>query len=111
REPEVQKLLSTPGSMLYEHRILPYGVSMEMSSLFIWEHVNPFIKQLTGGRAYVSRVESREHQRNSAFIEVDEACASSQARRYRSLNVSALPLRKVWDFRKPERVLLDINGR
>lgn len=51
-------------------RVLPYGVSMEMSSLFIWEQVNPFIHKISNGRAWISKIECREHDSNSAFLDV-----------------------------------------
>jgi hypothetical protein len=54
---------------------------MEMSSVFIWEQVNPWIYEITDGRAYVSRVECREHEKNSAFIEVEEKIARKQAKK------------------------------
>lgn len=65
-------------------RVLPYGVSMEMSSLFIWENVNPYIYHSSGGRVYLEKVECKEHERNSAFIEVDEKTAVNQASMYKS---------------------------
>lgn len=73
-----------PGQILGTLRVLPYGVSMEMSSLFIWEMVNPYIYHTSGGRVYIEKVESREHERNSAFIEVDKDTAVCQAEKYKS---------------------------
>jgi len=72
------------GQLLGEMRILPYGVSMEMSSLFAWEYINPYIYHTTGGRVYLEKIEFREHEKNSAFLEVDEETAKKQAERYRS---------------------------
>lgn len=64
-----------PGGLFAKLRVLPHGVSMEMSSLFIWENVSSYITHVTKGRCYVSRVECREHECNSAFITVDRATA------------------------------------
>lgn len=64
-----------PGGLFAKLRILPYGVSMEMSSLFIWELVSPYITHVTNGRCYVSRVECREHECNSAYVTADRESA------------------------------------
>jgi 6-pyruvoyl-tetrahydropterin synthase len=64
-----------PGGLFAKLRVLPCGVSMEMSSLFIWENVSTYITHVTQGRCYVSRVECREHECNSAFITVDRDTA------------------------------------
>jgi hypothetical protein len=42
--------------------------------------VNPFIYDLTEGRVYVSKVECREHEKNSAFIEVGKKTAHKQGK-------------------------------
>jgi 6-pyruvoyl-tetrahydropterin synthase len=67
--------MTKPGGLFSKLRILPCGVSMEMSSLFIWEFISPYITHVTNGRCYVSRVESREHECNSAYITVDRETA------------------------------------
>lgn len=114
--PEIQS------SLLATLRILPYGVSMEMSSLFIWEHVNPYIKFVTNGRAYVSRVESIEHERNSAFIEMDQDTAWSQARHHfanwKQAHIKKveyedflLPKKETWYWENPRDAINRINGR
>lgn len=100
--------LIAPGGILGTLRILPYGVSMEMSSLFIWEHVNPYIMAITGSRCYVSRVESIEHARNAAFIEVDKETARKQAHNYGKGQWPPevlLPKKAKWDWQPPRQVL------
>ena len=82
-------------------RIMPYGVSMEMSSIFIWEQVNPFIYAMTDGRACISRVECREHEKNSAFIEIDIDKALKQGKNADSY----MNMQKEWKFVKPSNVL------
>ena len=79
-DPRLEKIYEAHVNGLVDLRVLPYGVSMEMSSVFIWEQVNPWIYEITDGRAYVSRVECREHEKNSAFIEIDESIARMQAK-------------------------------
>ena len=92
-------------------RVLPYGVSMEMSSLFIWEHVNPYIVDLSEGRVYVSRVQSIEHERNTAFVTSDAMTAKTQARTYMQTHGQTfLPQKPGWNYVKPIRKLNDINS-
>ena len=42
-DPRMEDALKAPDAGLVDLRVMPYGVSMEMSSIFIWEQVNPFI--------------------------------------------------------------------
>jgi len=77
-DPRLEQIYQAHIDGLVDLRVLPYGVSMEMSALFIWEQVNPFIYELTDGRVYVSKVECREHDKNSALIEVEQSVALEQ---------------------------------
>ena len=99
-----------PGGILSSLRALPYGVSMEMSSLFIWEHVNPFIYHQTGGRVWVEKIESREHEKNSAFLEVDEETAKRQAQQFKS-DAEFMKVDFIHDFEKPHNALKRIQGK
>jgi len=94
-----------PAGLLATLRVLPYGVSMEMSSLFVWEQVNPFIYNLTDGRCYVSKVECVEHDRNSAFVTVDRETATNQARK------APFWLAQIrdWSYVEPETAINEIN--
>lgn len=107
---QITEELTAPGGILGTLRILPYGVSMEMSSLFIWEHVNPYIYQSTGGRVYIEKIELKEHERNSGYLEVDEATAKAQAQRYLSSTVGILPKVSCHDFEAPRAALRRLNG-
>jgi len=80
-------------------RVLPSGVSMEMSSLFIWEWVNHYIYQTTNGRCFVERVRVYEHERNDAMCEVDEVTAKTDAQN--KMNKHALPIRPKWEWEAP----------
>lgn len=100
-DPRKNELIRVSDSMqppMFRYRVLPYGVSMEMSSLFIWEQVNPYILALTSDRCYVERVEVIEHDSNSGFIEVTEDDARRQAR---SIN-GYLQMKPIWDEVKPK---------
>ena len=90
-------------------RVLPYGVSMEMSSLFIWEHVNAYIYQSTSGRCYVERVRVYEHERNDAMCEADEATAKADAQRKISSG-NLLPLQPEWQWETPISALQRIHN-
>lgn len=96
--------LTAPGGLLGTVRILPSGVSMEMSSLFIWEWVNHYIYKITDGRCYVESVRVYEHDRNDAFIEVSEDTAKQDAQRKMSLN-QTLPMQSRWEWESPKEAL------
>lgn len=88
------------GGLLGTLRVLPSGVSMEMSSLFIWEHVNAYIYRTTSGRCYVEQVRVYEHERNDAMCCVDEETAKADAQRKMSSG-DLLPLKPRWEWEAP----------
>ena len=94
-----------PGGILGTLRVLPYGVSMEMSALFVWEYVNEFVFHTTGGRCYVEKVQMFEHDRNSGIVEVDEATARKDARRKISSSTGLLPKASAWIEEPPHDAL------
>lgn len=97
-----------PGGILSTIRVLPYGVSMEMSSLFIWEHVNPFIMDKTKGRVWLTRVEVKEHEKNSGFIIASqEDCINNYND---NLFEITLPKTALWDYVAPKDMLNAINN-
>lgn len=106
---DVPDMMMQPGGILGTYRVLPYGVSMEMSSLFVWEHVNPYIYKTTGGRVYVSRVEVKEHERNSGFLLADKQLATEQAQSYSVfMGDTSLPKRQVWPYINPNQALATV---
>ncbi len=96
--------LTAPGGILGTLRILPSGVSMEMSSVFIWEHVNHYIYKVTNGRCYVERVRVYEHDRNDAMCEVDETTAKADAQR-KMMSGETLPMKPRWDWEAPKAAM------
>lgn len=46
------------------------NVGMEGTSQFVWQWVNQFLKEKTDGRVCCFKVETREHEKNSAFVEM-----------------------------------------
>jgi len=101
--------LTVPGGLLGTLRVLPSGVSMEMSSLFIWEHVNHYIYKLTQGRCYVERVRVYEHDRNDAMVEVDEDTARKDAQR-KMPSGEVLPMKSRWDWEAPRSAIERLKG-
>jgi len=98
------------GGLLGTLRVLPSGVSMEMSSLFIWEHVNAFIYHITKSRCYVERVRVYEHERNDAMVEVDETTARASAQD-KQAELQLLPLKPRWHWESPQAAIERLNGR
>jgi len=104
RKDAILEFNKTMQPQMFQARVLPYGVSMEMSSLFIFEQVNPYIYQTTGGRCYIEKVECIEHDSNAAYLEVDETTAKKQAQ-------LAIPsgefmvMKPEWDWVEPQQAL------
>lgn len=74
-DPRLSKVLAFNESLdvpVYNVRVLPTGVSMEQSALFLALHLNPFIIHTTNGRCWISRIEVRENTKNSGIIEMDK---------------------------------------
>jgi len=82
---------------------------MEMSSLFIWEHVNAYIFSITEGRCWVERVRVYEHERNDAMCEVDYATARLDAVR-KKYHGDLLPLKPEWDWETPWQAMQRISN-
>lgn len=51
-------------------RVLPYGVSMEMCSLHLYENIARYVWEQSDGRCFVTRIEFREHEKNSGELEL-----------------------------------------
>lgn len=101
-DPRMDDIQAASDAGLVDLRILPYGVSMEMSSLFIWEQVNPFIHKITDGRCWVSRVECCEHDANSGIFEADQSLGLLQGQK----NVDqCLVMKPVWKWVAPKHCL------
>lgn len=110
-DPRLEQLtpeLTEPGGILGTLRTLPSGVSMEMSSAFIWEHVNYYIYKVTSGRCYVERVRMYEHNRNDAMCIADEETAKADAQR-KMMSEDVLPLKQHWDYEAPKEMMARLN--
>lgn len=94
--------LTAPGGILGTVRVLPSGVSMEMSSLFVWEYVNHYIYKITQGRCYVSKVQIFEHDRNSGILEADRSTAAANAQSKLKIDAPVLPMEQFWELENPK---------
>lgn len=112
-DPRLEQLRSSDhveqNGLLGTLRVLPYGVSMEMSSMFIWEHVNAYIYQHTSGRCWVERVRVYEHDRNDAMCEVDRDTAKLDAQR-KIPRGDLLPMKHAWDWETPWEAMQRLNN-
>ena len=107
---DIPDTMKQPGSLLGTLRVLPSGVSMEMTSMFIWEHVNYYIYNVTCGRCYVEKVRVYEHDRNDAWCEVDEETAKADARHKVSQSAEVLPKKPEWQWEDPHGTIARLNG-
>jgi 6-pyruvoyl-tetrahydropterin synthase len=107
---EIPPVLTEPGNLFGTLRVLPSGVSMEMSSVFAWEWINHYVYKITNGRCYVERVRIYEHERNDAMCEVDEETAKRDATRKNVAGLEALPEQRYWDWESPADLLERLNG-
>lgn len=105
-DPRMDDILETSARGLVDLRVLPYGVSMEMTALFIWIQVNPFINKTTNGRCYISRVECREHDSNSAFFISTKDTAFKQA----ETSIEMMVQKPIWKEVKPHHIIQYINN-
>jgi|SRR5690606_26085365 len=104
--------MTEQGGIIGTLRILPHGVSMEMSSIFVWEHVNAYIYKTSGGRVIVERIEIKEHERNSGMFETTYESAVNHAKRYLEYfdSFGTLPTHRYWDWESPYDALGRIKG-
>jgi len=106
---DIPDVLLKEGGLLGTIRILPSGVSMEMSSLFIWEHVNAYVYEVTHGRCYVERVEVFEHDRNAGQVIVDRDTARNDAQRKVTFG-QLLPCQARWEWEAPVDAVARLKG-
>jgi len=106
---DIPHTMTDTGGLLGTLRVLPSGVSMEMSSLFIWEHVNHYIYKITNGRCYVERVRVYEHDRNDAMVEVDETTAKADAQ-WKMPSGEVLPMKSRWEYEAPLDAIERLQG-
>ena len=65
-DPELENFQKMDKAGVIQLRVLP-NVGMEGSAKFVYEKVNKMISDMTQGRAWVTKVECRENEKNSAI--------------------------------------------
>ena len=98
-DPRMEAAMAADKAGIVDLRILPYGVSMEMSSIFVWENVNPFIYKITDGRACITKIEFREHQKNAGQVVIDYAKSMANAKL--ANDMPQLVMESEWKFEEP----------
>lgn len=92
----------------YNLRVLPSGVSMEQSCLFIALFVNPFILDATNGRCWVSRIEVRENDKNSGILELSKEDALKIKQYFDSNIQEHLSRKEIYDYISPKDLIQQI---
>lgn len=65
-DPELENFQKMDKAGVIQLRVLP-NVGMEGSAKFVYEEVNKMVSDMTQGRAWVTKVECRENEKNSAI--------------------------------------------
>lgn len=105
--------LYNSGGLLATLRILPYGVSMEMTAVFLWERITSYITHITEGRCYVSKLQVFEHERNTGFVTADRTVAMKTYNAAVGLGLDLSKLEKTpyfSEFISPQKRLSEINS-
>ena len=71
-DPYLEKFKELDKEGVLQLRVLP-NAGMEGTAQFVYDNVNKMIHDMTQGRAWVTKVEVRENEKNSAYLEADEA--------------------------------------
>lgn len=108
RKDDIIKFNNTQTPLMFQIRVLPYGVSMEMSALFIWTQLNPYIYKITDGRCYVEKVECIEHDSNAAFVEFSEIVALKHAEN--TPEDQLLVMKPEWQWTSPNIAVAALNA-
>jgi len=67
-DPMMERFKELDGLGVIQMRVLP-NAGMEGTASFVYNHVNELVKNITNNRVWVSKVEVRENENNSAFFE------------------------------------------
>lgn len=90
---------------IYNMRILPSGVSMEQTSIFVSAVVNQYLLKETQGRCFVSKLEVRENDKNSAFLEMSRSDAEKLSRYQNSISKECFPLLTRYEYISPKDLI------
>lgn len=107
-DPRMDAILAARDSgIIGTARILPYGVSMEMSALFLFEQANRYVYEQSGGRCAIVDIEFREHSGNAGQLKIDFDKSFALASAFAG---PQLVEDSTWAFELPELAVLRILG-
>ena len=67
-DPYLEEFVRLDKEGVIQLRVLP-NAGMEGTAKFVYEHVNKMVQKSTDNRVWVTKVEVRENEKNSAFFE------------------------------------------
>lgn len=67
-DPYLEKFKQMDADGIIQLRVLP-NAGMEGTAKFVYDHVSQMIKEQTKGRVWITKVEVRENEKNSAYLE------------------------------------------
>lgn len=95
---------------MYNMRILPSGVSMEQTALFVSSYMNPYIYEITGGRCWISKLEVRENDKNSGILEMTEDDAKKMIKNI-GFQTTRFPKLTRYEMIEPKDLIALIEGQ
>jgi 6-pyruvoyl-tetrahydropterin synthase len=108
RREQIIKSLEAGDSLFGTMRMMPFGVSMEMMSLFLFEQANGYVYQTSEGRCAITKIEFREHAANQGQLVIgfnkSHTLAKAQA------DTNQLVCTPIWDFESPASAVNRILG-
>lgn len=102
RMPEIRKAMDAG---FIDARILPYGVSMEMSALFLYENANHYVWENSDGRACITKLEFRENHKNGGHFRIDYSKSMQNAMNFKG---EQLVMKPEWEAEKPSDAIARI---
>jgi 6-pyruvoyltetrahydropterin/6-carboxytetrahydropterin synthase len=115
-DPRLQDILRINQELqipIYNLRVLPSGVSMEQTTLFLSIYLNAYILDTTNDRCWISRLEVRENDKNSGVIEFTNADAHQLRRYFNSISDTPdnyFPRKEVYDYIAPKDLIKRIKN-
>lgn len=100
--------VATGMSLVQTIRVMPYGVSMEMMSLFLLEQAAGYIYKTSEGRCAITKIEFREHDNNQGQVILDFDKSLEIGKRLQ--DEKQLVQKSVWDFELPSDAIKRIIG-
>jgi 6-pyruvoyl-tetrahydropterin synthase len=108
RRKRVLEELSSGNSLYGTMRLMPYGVSMEMMSLFLLEQTAGYIYNTSEGRCAITKIEFREHSANQGQLVIDFDKSLEIGKRLS--DKPTLNSNPIWDFERPASAVKRILG-